>query len=261
MKQRLFGKNGTILSYTDLGDKAGYPILVQHGLIASIEDTGLFDRLVDHKTRPISIARPGYGESSPIILDSFAAYADWILVLIEELGLAQFDVLGMSSGAPYSYALGARFPDKVGNIYILSGMPALYDEKVLSRWPFPPIREKSVAELEPLAKELFFSWVKEDDLKKDDIRDSMMNDCFGVAQDLRLRFIDWEFSLADVREKTFMRHSKTDDSVPYESAIRTSELLPNCQLELTETGPHFSSEILDEFIQNTILKNIPAEKA
>jgi pimeloyl-ACP methyl ester carboxylesterase len=260
MKKRTLSINGKILSYADTGNKTGYPIMIQHGLIASIDDTGLFDRLTKENIRLISIARPGYGESSPVILDSFATYADWVSPLIEELELAHFDVLGMSSGAPYSYAVGARFPDKVGNIYIFSGMPALYDDKVLSHWPFPPIRGKSVEELEPLAKELFFSWVKEADLKNNYIRDSMMNDCFGVAQDLRLRFMEWGFLMASVTERVFMRHSKTDDSVPYESAVRTAELLPNCQLELTESGPHFSSETLDDFIQGTILKNIHVEK-
>ena len=37
--------NGRV-AYSDVGDRAGRPILVQHGLIASIDDSHLFERLI-----------------------------------------------------------------------------------------------------------------------------------------------------------------------------------------------------------------------
>ncbi len=162
----------------------------------------------------------------------------------------------MSSGAPYGYSLGVGFPDKVRNIFIFSGIPALYDADVLSHWPYPVINKQSISDLEILAHQLFFSNLTSTDLKNKDIEDSMMNNCFGVAQDLRLRFLDWGFRLADVKEKVFMRHSKTDDSVPFQTAVRTAELLPNCSLELAETGPHFSNEALDDFIKRTMVTEL-----
>lgn len=65
MRQSLLYKNKNVLSYSDFGNKNGFPILLQHGLIASIEEYDLFESLVELGTRLISIARPGYGESSP----------------------------------------------------------------------------------------------------------------------------------------------------------------------------------------------------
>jgi len=257
MKPTLFSRKGLTLSYIDLGDRKGYPILTQHGLIASIEDTGLFDSLIRANVRVICIARPGYGQSKPYLIKSYAEWSDLVSPLVTELGLSRFDVLGMSSGAPYAYAIAWKFSRELRNIYIFSGTPALYDETVLAQWPFPALKDQTIEALEVLAKELFFSWVKPDDMKKNDIRDSMMNDCFGVAQDLRLRFVDWGFSLADIRKKVHMHHSKTDDSIPYGTALRTSELLPNCSLELSETGPHFSPETLNDFIKKTIIGNLP----
>ncbi len=258
MRQKMTYKDGNSLSYAEYGDRQGYPILIQHGLIASIEDDDLFDRLIRQNTRLICIARPGYGESSPYVMNGFAEWAEIVAPLVHELGLAQFDVLGMSSGAPYSYALGYGFPEKAHNIYIFSGMPALYDEIALSHWPYPMAKDKTIAEMEDLARELFFSNVTAEDLQKADIRDSMMHNCFGVAQDLRLRSMDWGFRLSDVKAKVFMRHSKQDDNVPFATAVRTAELLPACQLELTETGPHFSAEALDDFIEKTIVNKIKA---
>ena len=189
-------------------------------------------------------------------MQNFAEWGDLVALLIQELKLTQFDVFGMSSGAPYSYSIGHRFPEKARNIYIFSGTPALYDDIVLSYWPFPPIKNKDIAKLESLAHEIFFANLTKEDLKKNDIRDSLANNGFGVAQDLGLRFMDWGFRLSDVKTKVFMRHSKCDESVPYQTAVRTAELLPNCQLELLETGPHFSYEALDDFIKETMVNNL-----
>jgi pimeloyl-ACP methyl ester carboxylesterase len=256
MKQKIMYKTGVYLSYAEYGDKNGYPILIQHGLIASIDDYDLFDRLIRSNARLICIARPGYGESSPYVMNHFAEWADMLLPLIEELKIAQFDVLGMSSGAPYSYSIGRGFPDKVRNIYIFSGTPALYDEIVLSQWPYEMSKNKNMDDMEKLAHELFFSNLTNNDLTKNDIKDSMMNNGFGVAQDLKLRAMDWGFRLSDVKGKVFMRHSKCDDAVPFSTAIRTAELLPDCRLELLETGPHFSNESLDDFIKTVMVDNL-----
>jgi pimeloyl-ACP methyl ester carboxylesterase len=254
MKQSIEYKGGKNLTYTDNGDQDGYPILVQHGLIASVEDIDLFERLIRNQARVISIARPGYGESTPYEMSSYAEWGEIIAPLILKLGLNQFDILGMSSGAPYSYAIGCRFPDQVRHIFIFSGIPALYDNIVLADWPYPPLRNQTMPELESLAQELFFQNLTEENLQKRDIRDSIMNHYFGVAQDLKLRFMDWGFSLSDVKAKVLMRHSKED--LPYTTAIRTAQLLPDCELELSETGPHFSKEALDDFIEKTVVKRL-----
>jgi pimeloyl-ACP methyl ester carboxylesterase len=254
--QQLTYKYGLHLSYAEYGDRAGYPVLVQHGLIASIDDYDVFQRLLQRPVRLICIARPGYGESSPYLLESYAEWAAIVSLLFRELRLPRWDLLGISSGAPYSYSIGYKFPKMVGNIFILSGLPALYDEVVQSIWPYPAIPDQGIASLKDLAQQLFFSSMSEEDLKRKDVRDSVKNGGFGVAQDLRLRFLDWGFRLPDVRPKVFMRHSKGDDSVPFSAAVRTSELLPDCHLDLLESGPHFSGEALDRFIEEIMLPNM-----
>jgi pimeloyl-ACP methyl ester carboxylesterase len=255
MKQKFTTRNGNSLSYAEYGDRSGFPILVQHGLIASIEDAGLFERLVQNRARLICMARPGYGESSPVLMDSFAAWAGIVSPLVDALQLSQFDILGMSSGAPYSYALGCRYADRVRNVYIFSGVPALFDQVVRAAWPYPPVVNQTMAQVEAMAHELFFPNVTKADLLNPDIRDSMKHHGFGVAQDLILRFKPWGFSLSDLQAQVFMRHSKADDNVPYQTAVRTAQLIPSCVLELTEAGPHFSKEALDGFIEDTIVKH------
>jgi pimeloyl-ACP methyl ester carboxylesterase len=256
MKKSLLYKNGNSLAYAEYGDQNGNPVLIQHGLIASINDYPLFDLLIESGAHLICPARPGYGASSPYVMKNIAEWADIVSVLVEELGLTRFDVLGISSGAPYSYAIGHKFQDRAANLFILSGTPALYNEKVLSYWPYEVKKNASIEEMQKLAYEVFFSGLSPDDLEKDEIRDSMMNDCFGIAQDLRLRCMDWGFQLQDVKARVTMRHSKADESVPFVTAELTAELLPNCCFDVREKDVHFSKEVLDDFIITAILPRI-----
>jgi pimeloyl-ACP methyl ester carboxylesterase len=260
LKQTFTYKNSFHLSYVDIGDKKGYPVLIQHGLIASIDDYDLFERLIEQGVRLICVARPGYGGSDPCLLDSYAEWANIVSCLVQELHLVQFDILGLSSGAPYGYSIGYKISEKVGSIFILSGVPALYDDVVLSEWPYEPIHDLSMPAMENLARQLFFSNLSEEDLRRNDIRDSLMHHGFGVAQDLRLRFMDWGFHLSDVKRKVFMQHSKSDDSIPFRTAVRTAELLPNCHLELVESALHFSKDVLDKFIDKTMVPHMGSLK-
>jgi pimeloyl-ACP methyl ester carboxylesterase len=246
-------KDSEKLAYAEYGAAGGYPILIQHGLIASIRDSFLFDSLIQAGTRLICIARPGYGQSSPYAMRNIGEWGDIVAGLADELDLAAFDVLGMSSGAPYSYAIGHRLPDRTRNIFIFSGTPALYDERVLAHWPYPANKDASIDELEQLAEELFFSELNDQDLQRADIVDSRMNHCFGIAQDLKLRCQDWGFRLPELQTPVYMQHSELDDSVPLVTAQITAGLLPNCRLQVRETAGHFSDADLDEFIRSTML--------
>jgi len=240
-------KGGNLLSYAEYGAQGGHPVLVQHGMIASIRDGDLFGHLVGAGARVVCVARPGYGESSPYVMKDLAEWGEIVAGLVDALGLARFDVLGISSGAPYSYAIGYKLPGRVRKVFILSGTPALYDDEIRALWPYPTDTNVLIGELQALARELFFSGLSEGDRSRNDVRDSMMNDCFGVAQDLRLRCLDWGFRLSDVRQHVYMQHSRLDDQVPFVTAEMTSRLLPNCRFEVREDGEHFSRQVLDDF--------------
>ena len=254
MKRSIEYHNDHVLSFTDYGDLHGFPILVQHGMIASITDYHLFDRLIAVGRRVICMARPGYGASSPYRMKNLAEWGDIAAFLVAELKLTQFNVLGMSAGAPYSYAIGYKLANQVRNIFIFSGIPALYDDRVIEFWPYEVNRNANLAELEKVAKDVFFSGLTAEDLLHEDIKDSMMNDCFGVAQDLELRSKDWGFALSVVKARVQMEHSMADRNVPFATAELTAKMLPNCQFT-TREGEHFSERLLDDFIRNVMLSS------
>ena len=68
MRQTTLYKNGNSLSYAEYGDKSGFPILIQHDLIASINDYPLFDLLIElpasSKTY-IKSGKPFFSSSNP----------------------------------------------------------------------------------------------------------------------------------------------------------------------------------------------------
>jgi pimeloyl-ACP methyl ester carboxylesterase len=158
----------------------------------------------------------------------------------------------MSSGAPYSYAIGYKLPEKVRKIFIFSGIPALYYERVISHWPYEVDTNASLPDLQKLARELFFSNLTEQDYLKNDIRDSMKNNCFGIAQDLKIRCVDWGFQLSEIKPAVLMQHSREDQAVPVETAEITADLIPNCRLVLRD-GEHFSQNSLADFFKGFFL--------
>jgi len=244
-----------VLTYNDFGNKDGFPILVQHGTMASIKDIDSLAGL-GKIARVICIARPGYGESSPYVLKNLLEYGEITAKLVDELGIRQFDILGSSAGAIYCYAIAKACSGKARNIFVYSGTPALYDAEIRKSWAFPIPGEMTVEDSQKIAYEVFFSHFSEEDKKQDFIKDSMANNCFGEGQNLRIRFKDWGFTLPEIKAKVFMQHSKKDEVLPYTMAEITAKLLNDCELELLEEGSHFTNEGYEAFIQNTVIKNI-----
>jgi pimeloyl-ACP methyl ester carboxylesterase len=253
---------GHALAFVEYGNPQGWPILVQHGLIASIQArdpaNNLFAELIRTGARVICAARPGYGQSSPYPLRTIGEWCEIIARLADHLGLEQMDVLGVSSGAPYAYAVAACLPPRVRNLFILSGTPALYDPEVQACWPYPLDAHSDRTAMQALAYSLFFAHLSAADREQDDFRDSMANGCFGVGQDLYLRCRDWGFRLQDLETDVFLRHSQADEAVPFVTAELTARRLPSCTFSVRETDPHFSPAVLDDFIRTVIAARHPA---
>jgi hypothetical protein len=100
------------------------------------------------------------------------------------------------------------------------------NETLASHWPYPVEKEARIVEMQKLANELFFSGLSSQDKTQRDIKDSMMNNCFGPALDLRIRGMDWGFKLSDVHPQVYMQHSRLDEG--FITAEITSKMLPNC---------------------------------
>jgi len=252
---------GIRVATNDLGPPTGFPIVVHHGLIASIRDTALFASLVAAGRRVILLARPGYGDATPVVLPDVAGWGALAEVALDALHVDAFDILGISSGAPYAYALAARCPARTRAVFIFSGTPALYDASVAALWPYPLDTAASLAELQVLARSLFFAGLSPLQAQEPAIVDASAHDCFGIALDLQIRCRSWGFDLCDIGARVFMQHALDDTSVPFATAQITASLLKRCGFDARQTGDHFSGELLDAFLRRTVLGSRSAETA
>lgn len=257
---------GEALSYVDYGPEDGYPVLAQHGMIASIEDGRIFDRLAAAGARIVCAARPGYGDSSPFELRGIADWGALALLLADELGLERFDLLGTSSGAPYAYAVAAKAASRARNVFIFSGIPALCDAAVAALWPYPLDGAASLDDSRELARAIFFPGLpagrdprgEAETPASPAARDSLANGCFGPGLDLKIRASDWGFDLSEIAQRVYMEHARDDGDVPFAAAELSSRLLPNCSFRARPSGGHFSPELLDSFIERTMLPAMAA---
>jgi poly(3-hydroxyalkanoate) depolymerase len=113
-----FTSDGARLRYSVAG--TGSPLLLTSGIGASLE---LTQPLRDALSRRLTIAwdAPGAGASSvPCRRPSLRLVADYAASLLDELGLGQVDVLGVSWGGLVSQELARRHPSRVRRLVLVS---------------------------------------------------------------------------------------------------------------------------------------------
>ena len=104
---------------------AGPPVILLHGLgatNASMLPT-LADMARDH--RVIAPDLPGFGDSAKPIRSYHAAYyAEWVLGLMDELGIERADLIGNSMGGRVAIEAGLVAPERFGRLALLAPSPA-----------------------------------------------------------------------------------------------------------------------------------------
>jgi pimeloyl-ACP methyl ester carboxylesterase len=114
---------GTTTFYLEAG--TGDPVILLHGLgatNASMLPT-LADMSRDH--RVIAPDLPGFGDSAkPIRSYDAAYYAEWVLGLMDELGIDRADLIGNSMGGRVAIEAGLVAPERFGRLALLAPSPA-----------------------------------------------------------------------------------------------------------------------------------------
>ena len=79
--------------------------------------------------RIIGIDRPGTGLSTRHLYQNMADFAPDVAILMDELGVGRFAVVGLSGGGPYTLSLAHGLPDRVAVAGVLGGgVPNVGDE-------------------------------------------------------------------------------------------------------------------------------------
>ncbi|HET7523582.1 MAG TPA: alpha/beta hydrolase [Acidimicrobiales bacterium] len=117
-------RDGRALSYMELGDPHGFPILHHHGMPGSRlqqeGEPGLYARL---GVRVVTPDRPGYGMSDPNQAGGLLDWADDARQLMDAIGAWRFGVTALSGGGIFALACAAAMPERVVNV-ALTGCPA-----------------------------------------------------------------------------------------------------------------------------------------
>src|SRR5262249_53252312 len=104
--------DGRWLSYDDVGDLSGAPVVYLHGCpdcrLTRHPDDGAAARA---GVRLIAVDRPGYGSSDEDEGADENALALDVIALADALGIERFAVFGWSAGGPGALALAAGHPD------------------------------------------------------------------------------------------------------------------------------------------------------
>ena len=272
MKDRFYFQfNNKKLAYKIYGKSDGFPLLLHHGLVGSSDLSEEWREKADKAGVKIILPeRPGYGQSDMIDLKDILSWAGIAGQLLESLAVKRFAVAGISAGAPYAYTLARQYPEKVVGVWIISGVPLVTDERILSLYPEGHQRvynHYKNASVETIAeeykkrlvsgKEKFNQASSLHKAMRLGIEANLKNGCLGIASEIKRQVKNWGFDPTKLRTKINLWHSMEDTEVPYPAVNRMVEKMNLAKLHIQKEPSHFASEQtiseLFDSIQQTVL--------
>ncbi len=260
LSQSLRLPEGRTLMYAEYGVPNGLPIFYFHGLAGSRLEAGVMDGDVLEKAgvRLIACDRPGMGGSDFQPGRGFSHWPADIIALADRLGLGKFAVLGVSGGGGYVSACARRIPERLSAAVIISG--AGYMDSPEARASFPvmnrlmwglagrsvrltglflkltisaqrdpaKISEQMMRSMPP-AERAFFEKPGRLEAFISSGLEFMRQGTRGVAWDMHLYAIPWDFRMEEICFPVRLLHGEADLNVPVAVARQVAATIPGCQ--------------------------------
>jgi pimeloyl-ACP methyl ester carboxylesterase len=116
------------VSYAIYGDPDGRPVVALHGAPACRLMFAAADEAARAKgLRILAPDRPGYGLTRADRKPTLASRTDWLVAVVDALGLERFALLAVSGGSPYAVALAERLGERVSALALVSPMGPIAD--------------------------------------------------------------------------------------------------------------------------------------
>lgn len=263
---------GRSVGYSEYGDPQGLPVLYCHGTPGSGIECELADQAARrHGLRFISPDRPGYGETDAAYEMGYAAWAQIIKQLLQDLGIERYAVLGISGGGPNALALAATDAERIVALTLVcplgqSALPELasamhpFVQWLLRRMQQTP-RSLDWLLLKPIAligrmlpriavASMRFYNGRADrpclsrpavvQLLRKSMRRAFQQGSAGGARDLRLMTTPWDFSLERITLPVKLWHGMADELLLPEHSHWFASQLAHPELQLVPGAGHFS---------------------
>lgn len=255
------------ISYQTYG-KGENTIILFHGLVGgSWLDPDTLPHINEANVRIVALERVGYGSSSQFELNNVNDWEPIIWQVIKELNITAADVIGISAGAPYAYASAFFLPNIIKKIWILSGVPAVYEESILAHYKendqieYKKFLETDVSEIQDYyVKQLqsYLNHFRENGKRHfiKTIEENINQKCYGMALESKLQILPWNIDLSKINQPVVMYHSKEDEMIPFMAAKEMSRNFKTClfnEMPTSDDNVHIKSaliaflEVLKEF--------------
>ena len=266
--------DGRKLAFAEFGQPDGHTVLYFHATPSSrLEPIFLGDDLFSRfGLRIICPDRPGIGGSDFQIQRSFSDWPEDVEYLLENLGIDQCSVLGVSGGGGYAAVCAAKIPEKIVNVVIASGAWQI-DAKALKRIGFPMNLQWQLAKhapmLLPLMLKLVIKMISQEPkggfenaatkpnkfmpaadhavmtpdriaINRKVLEETMKQGSKGPVWDMCLYVREWDFDLAELDIPLTLFHGEQDLNVPVELVRRKVHSIPGVDLITFPEDGHIS---------------------
>lgn len=264
--------DGRVLSYYDLGDPQGTPVLLFHGTPGAAIGWAFADGPArELGVRALALDRPGIGASTFQPERRLLDYPPDVAAFADGLGIGEFAVLGWSAGGPYALACAARMPDRVTAAGCAAGASPLdepgamddlnaHDRRIVTLGRRSPgvVRTLLAASAAAVrhAPGLTERWSagQLSEAERDEYRrhldvlgdrrfflDAFQQGARGVTEDYRIYGEPWGFDLSEIRVRVTLWNGDADSLVPLRHAELLAAGIPGSTLEVVQGAGHLLS--------------------
>jgi pimeloyl-ACP methyl ester carboxylesterase len=154
---------GTRAHVLDTGKSDGMPLILIHGSLESLQVWDGWVAQLKDRYRLISVDLPGHGLTGPWARGEYTvdAYADFIEVLADTLGLDRFAIAGHSLGGAVAWTFAATRPERVNHLILVDA--AAYPRESGPTWRTRLARAPMIGDIGIYFKP---EWVVRDALKE-----------------------------------------------------------------------------------------------
>ncbi|CAI2162353.1 12132_t:CDS:2 [Funneliformis geosporum] len=280
--------SGRVVSFSEVGDRNGFPVFVFLGMGCVRYFIAFFDDLAtSYNLRLICPDRPGIGLSDDVKAEEqqVLKWPDVIEELCDIMEIPKFFIMAHSAGAPYALACAMKIPQRLqGTIYLVSpwvSTTVANNFKWLQYVPTPimkltnsagislqqmihgrqPYSIKPQSQRNSGALSAPMSTVeKKQQLGLAILKASFAENLAGANNDLLMCFErkrTFGFSYTDVNHPVHVFHGTKDDRIPTSAVKWMESNMPNCKLTMIEGGKH--SLFLRAEVVDSIFKSIAVQ--